>query len=121
MKFDTIIFRSLIYFFVEGKANKPTPQPTPQISSSSKSEVNEANISDDMKAKALKVFNAADKDKRFESSFGSERDSGTIDEAELHALLTELLGPISLPESNLIYKEMDTNHSGTITFDEYFL
>jgi Ca2+-binding EF-hand superfamily protein len=44
--------------------------------------------------------------------------SGTIDESELYNMLTELIGPITLPESNRIYHDMDTNKSGTITFDE---
>ena len=30
----------------------------------------------------------------------------------------QLIGPITLPESNRIYHDMDTNKSGTITFDE---
>jgi len=65
-------------------------------------------MTDEFKAKSMKIFNAADKDK-----------SGTIDEVELNQLLKELIGPISLAESNLIYSEMDSNHSGTITFDEF--
>jgi Ca2+-binding EF-hand superfamily protein len=56
----------------------------------------------------MKLFQHADID-----------NSGTIDEHELHELLKELMGNISLPESNIIYHEMDANNSGTITFDEY--
>jgi len=67
-------------------------------------------VDEELKIRAIKVFNFADKDR-----------SGFIDEAELHALLKELLGPISRPESNRIYSEMDTNHSGTITFDEFLI
>jgi len=65
-------------------------------------------ISDELKAKTVALFNAVDKDA-----------SGTIDEYELLDMLKQLLGEVTLAESNLIYQEMDTNHSGTITFDEF--
>jgi len=67
-----------------------------------------AEAPDELKAKAMRLFQHADRDH-----------SGTIDEHELHELLKELMGPISLPESNVIYHEMDANSSGSITFDEF--
>eukprot|EP01119_Soliformovum_irregulare_P001961 TRINITY_DN1191_c0_g1_i3.p1 TRINITY_DN1191_c0_g1~~TRINITY_DN1191_c0_g1_i3.p1 ORF type:complete len:422 (+),score=108.72 TRINITY_DN1191_c0_g1_i3:192-1268(+) len=67
-----------------------------------------AGYDDQFKADALRIFNLADED-----------GSGTIDQTELHELLQQLLGPISRPESNRIYFEMDTNQSGSITFDEF--
>lgn len=48
-----------------------------------------------------------------------EDGSGAIDQRELHGILKQILGNISLPESNRIYHDMDTDQSGTITFDEY--
>jgi len=86
--------------------------PPPPPLEKSKKDVAEilATTSDDFKAKALKLFNVADQDH-----------SGTIDESELHELLKELLpGSITLPESNVIYHDIDTDHSGLITFDEFF-
>jgi Ca2+-binding EF-hand superfamily protein len=79
---------------------------TPQ--SRSDGELDLSSIPDELKVRAINIFNAYDTDH-----------SGTIDEIELHALLKELIGPITLPESNVIYHEMDKNNSGTITFDEY--
>jgi len=66
------------------------------------------NIPEELKARAIKLFNAADKD-----------NSGTIDEYELYDLLKEIMGPITMAESNSIYQAMDINHSGTITYDEF--
>jgi tRNA A-37 threonylcarbamoyl transferase component Bud32 len=66
-------------------------------------------LSDDMKAKAAQLFNIADRD-----------NSGTVDEFELQELLRELLEtPVSRPECNRIYHEMDQDHSGVITYDEF--
>jgi len=60
------------------------------------------------KAKAIKLFQIADADQ-----------NGTVDEEELFNLLKQIFPDITLPESNRIYLEMDTNNSGTITFDEF--
>lgn len=59
------------------------------------------NATDDLKARAIHVFNAADKD-----------GSGTIDERELYSLLRQIYPNITLPESNKLYHEMDLNRSG---------
>jgi len=85
--------------------------PPPPPLEKSKKDVAEilATTSDDFKAKALKLFNVADQDH-----------SGTIDESELHELLKEVLpGSITMAESNVIYHDIDTDHSGLITFDEF--
>lgn len=69
----------------------------------------ESNVSDELKAQAMKLFRATD-----------QNQSGTIEEEELNALLTQLYGrPVTLPETNLLYHEMDRNKSGTITYDEF--
>lgn len=80
---------------------------TPQNEAPDKPKIARKNAKDEFQVMALKVFNAADKD-----------GSGYIDEHELYELLQQLLGSMTLPESNRIYHEMDKNKSGTITIDE---
>eukprot|EP00727_Mastigamoeba_balamuthi_P007171 m51a1_g3074 putative protein kinase (587) ;mRNA; f:32885-35224 len=65
-------------------------------------------LPDDIKAKAIKAFNYADKDM-----------SGTIDSEELFAVLKVFHPAITKPESNRLYACMDLNRSGVITFDEF--
>jgi Ca2+-binding EF-hand superfamily protein/tRNA A-37 threonylcarbamoyl transferase component Bud32 len=65
-------------------------------------------LSEDLKAKAIKLFNVADKD-----------GSGTIDEGELFDLLKQLNPSITRPEASIIYHKMDIDRSGSITYDEF--
>jgi len=94
-----------IWFSLFRESEVTSKLPVPPAKSS---EIDLYHLSEDLKAKAIKLFNLADKD-----------NSGTIDEQELYDLLTQLVPSISRPEALSIYQAMDLDRSGSITFDEF--